>query len=126
MSLATRNSLTQSSSPIASPGFPGQPGNDSSESDTSTPLPSLADRVRPITAGGSVVGVIFSAETPVFVLGEELLLFAPEDGEKRVAVHPEVRFSPALLTVCASSPAATTALGRDRASGELRDPRHRR
>ena len=55
--------------------------------DTSTPLPSLADRVRPIAAGGPVVGVHFLGKTPVFVLGEEALLFAPEDGERRVAVH---------------------------------------
>ena len=45
--------------------------------DTSTPLPSLADRVRPIAAGAPVVGVHFLGKTPVFVLGEEALLFAP-------------------------------------------------
>jgi len=56
-------------------------------SDTSTPLPSLADRVRPIVADAPVVGVHFLGKTPVFVLGEEALLFAPEDGERRVAVH---------------------------------------
>ena len=56
-------------------------------SDTTTPLPSLADRVRPIAAGAPVVGVHFLGKTPVFVLGEEALLFAPEDGERRVAVH---------------------------------------
>ena len=56
-------------------------------SDTSTPLPSLADRVRPIAADAPIVGVHFLGKTPVFVLGEEALLFAPEDGERRVAVH---------------------------------------
>jgi WD40 repeat protein len=56
-------------------------------SDTSTPLPSLADRVRPIVADAPVVGVHFLGKTPVFVLGEEALLFAPEDGERRVVVH---------------------------------------
>jgi WD40 repeat protein len=56
-------------------------------SDTTTPLPSLADRVRPIAAGAPVVGVHFLGKTPVLVLGEEALLFAPEDGERRVAVH---------------------------------------
>jgi WD40 repeat protein len=34
-----------------------------------------------------VVGVHFLKSTPVFVLGEEALLFAPEEGERRVAVH---------------------------------------
>ena len=56
-------------------------------SDTTTPLPSLADRVRPIAAGAPVVGVHFLGKTPVLVLGEEALLFAPDDGERRVAVH---------------------------------------
>jgi WD40 repeat protein len=34
-----------------------------------------------------VVGVHFLDGTPVFVLGDEALLFAPEDGEKRVPIH---------------------------------------
>jgi len=51
------------------------------------PIPSLADRVRPITAGAPVVGVHFFGTTPVFVLGEEVLLFAPEQGEQRVTIH---------------------------------------
>jgi len=55
--------------------------------DTTTPLASLADRVRPIAAGGTIVGVHFLGKTPVFVLGEEVLLFAAEGGEKRVPVH---------------------------------------
>ncbi|HEX5212761.1 MAG TPA: WD40 repeat domain-containing protein [Pseudolabrys sp.] len=48
---------------------------------------SLADRVRPIDAGATIVGVHFLGNTPVFVLGEEALLFAPEQDEKRVRVH---------------------------------------
>ena len=48
--------------------------------------PSLADRVRPIAAGAAIVGVHFLGKTPVFVLGEEALLFAGDD-EKRVAIH---------------------------------------
>ena len=56
-------------------------------SDTSTPIPSLADRVRPIAAGGAIVGVHFFGRTPVFVLGEEALLFASEQGERRVSIH---------------------------------------
>ena len=56
-------------------------------SDLSTALPSLAERVRPIAAAAPVVGVHFLEKTPVFVLGEEALLFAGEGGEKRVAIH---------------------------------------
>jgi len=56
-------------------------------SDSTATLPSLYDRVRALDAGGSVVGVHFLKDTPVFVLGEEALLFAPEQGEKRVRVH---------------------------------------
>jgi WD40 repeat protein len=55
-------------------------------SDTSAPLPSLADRVRPIAAGGTIVGAHFLGRTPVFVLGEESLLFASDD-ERRVDIH---------------------------------------
>jgi WD40 repeat protein len=54
--------------------------------DTTTPIPSLADRVRPIDAGATIVGVHFLGATPVFVLGEEHLLFAGDE-EKRAAVH---------------------------------------
>jgi WD40 repeat protein len=56
-------------------------------SDTQIPLPSLADRVRPVDAGVPVVGVHFLGSLPVFVLGEEILLFAGDDGERRVFVH---------------------------------------
>src|SRR5690242_2821143 len=49
-------------------------------------VPSLADRVRPIDAGATIVSVHFLGNTPVFVLGEEALLFAGEV-EKRVAIH---------------------------------------
>src|SRR3989304_476691 len=55
--------------------------------DTAAPLPSLAARVRPVSAGGPIVGVHFLRNTPVFVLGEEALLFADESNERRVAVH---------------------------------------
>jgi WD40 repeat protein len=43
--------------------------------------------VRPVAAGAPVVGVHFFQRVPVFVLGEEALLFADEGGERRVAVH---------------------------------------
>jgi len=49
-------------------------------SDTQIPIPSLADRVRAVNAGVPVVGVHFLGSTPVFVLGEETLLFAGENG----------------------------------------------
>jgi len=55
--------------------------------DTAAPLPSLADRVRKVDAGGTVVGVHFLGPTPVFVLGEEALLFADESDEKRISIH---------------------------------------
>ena len=50
-----------------------------------TAIPSLADRVRHIAADAPIVGVHFFARAPVFVLGEEALLFA--DDERKVAVH---------------------------------------
>ena len=55
--------------------------------DTPQTLPSLAGRVRRIDAGATIVGAHFLGRTPVFVLGEEALLFAPDDGEHRVGVH---------------------------------------
>jgi WD40 repeat protein len=49
---------------------------------------SVADRARPIVAGAPVVAAHFLGEVPVFVLGEEALLFAPRGGEpERIAVH---------------------------------------
>ncbi|HEY7997379.1 MAG TPA: WD40 repeat domain-containing protein [Pseudolabrys sp.] len=56
-------------------------------SEIHTSRPSLADRVRTIAADAPIVGVHFLDATPVFVLGEEALLFAGEGAEQRVAVH---------------------------------------
>ena len=56
-------------------------------SDTGVPLPSLADRVRAVAADSAIVSVHFFGRVPVFVLGEEALLFAGENGERHVAVH---------------------------------------
>ena len=56
-------------------------------SPTPPPIPSLADRVRPIAAGGTIVGVHFLGKTPVFVLGEEALLFAAR-GDEQPRRHP--------------------------------------
>jgi len=51
------------------------------------PIPNLADRVRYIAAGSPVVGVHFFGHAPVFVLGEEQLLFASETGGQREKIH---------------------------------------
>ncbi|MEI9803590.1 MAG: WD40 repeat domain-containing protein [Pseudolabrys sp.] len=56
-------------------------------SDTSSPLPSLADRAKRIETGAPVVGVHFFGRTPVFVLGEEALLYVRGEDEQRVAIH---------------------------------------
>jgi WD40 repeat protein len=56
-------------------------------SDVRTDTASIADRVRPVTAGGAVVAVHFFGDDPVFVLGEETLLFWRDGEERRVNVH---------------------------------------
>ncbi|KQZ02206.1 hypothetical protein ASD45_16085 [Pseudolabrys sp. Root1462] len=57
--------------------------------DLNTPLPSLADRARIVSEaeGSTIVGVHFLRQTPVFVLGEEALLFAPAEKRTRVVAH---------------------------------------
>ncbi len=55
--------------------------------DPTAPLPSLADRARIVETDGTIVGVHFFKQTPVFVLGEEALLFAPAEGTRSVAIH---------------------------------------
>jgi WD40 repeat protein len=55
--------------------------------DTSAPIPSLADRVRHIEAEAAVVGVHFFGNTPVFVLGEEQLLLAKDGDAQRATIH---------------------------------------
>ena len=53
-----------------------------------TNRPSVADRTRPIAAGAAVVGAYFLADTAVFVLGDEALLFVAANGDpQRVVVH---------------------------------------
>src|SRR5215467_9006233 len=57
-------------------------------SDVRTDTASVADRVRPVSAGGPVVAMHFLGETPVFVLGEEALAFAQRDeAVRKVSVH---------------------------------------
>jgi WD40 repeat protein len=48
---------------------------------------SIVERTRAIRAGAPVVAVHFLGRTPVFVLGEETLLFAADGEERRVSVH---------------------------------------
>jgi len=57
--------------------------------DLTSTLPSLAGRARFVdeAEGSTIVGVHFLRQTPVFVLGEEALLFAPPEKRTRVAVH---------------------------------------
>jgi WD40 repeat protein len=50
-------------------------------------VPSVTDRARVVKAEAPVVGVHFLDGTPVFVLGDEALLLAPEQGDRRVPVH---------------------------------------
>ena len=53
-----------------------------------TKRPSVAERARLFPAGAPVVAAHFLGDVPVFVLGEEALLFVPGDGEpERVTVH---------------------------------------
>jgi WD40 repeat protein len=55
---------------------------------TTTEIPTVVQRTRPVAAGAQVVAAYFLNTAAVFVLGEEALLFAPAAGEpQRVAVH---------------------------------------
>jgi WD40 repeat protein len=56
--------------------------------ETKANIPSLTDRIRPVSAGAPVTAVHFLGATAVFVLGEEALLLAPMEGEeRRIVVH---------------------------------------
>jgi WD40 repeat protein len=51
-------------------------------------IPSIANRVRPLNVQAAIVGVHFLGPIPVFVLGEEALLFAPMNGDaRRISIH---------------------------------------
>jgi hypothetical protein len=57
-------------------------------SETRSGTVSIVERTRAVAAGGAVVGAHFLGRTAVFVLGEQMLLFAEPDGElRRMAVH---------------------------------------
>jgi WD40 repeat protein len=51
-------------------------------------VPSVTDRIKPVAAGASVIGIHFLSDRAVFALGEETLLFvAPDGAEQRVSAH---------------------------------------
>jgi WD40 repeat protein len=57
-------------------------------SDVRAETASITDRIRPLSPGGTVIAVRFLGQTPIFVLSEEQLVFAPQDGDLRiVSVH---------------------------------------
>jgi len=56
-------------------------------SDSRVAAASIVERIRPVAAGASVVAVHFLGDDPAFVLGEETLLFARGDEERRLPVH---------------------------------------
>ncbi|HET7847554.1 MAG TPA: WD40 repeat domain-containing protein [Pseudolabrys sp.] len=64
-----------------------KPGNDKSVTDTRATSASIIDRVHPVAAGAPIVAVHFLGSIPVFVLGEQELLFAEEGNERRIAAH---------------------------------------
>src|SRR5262245_36604031 len=50
--------------------------------------PSVAERVRRVDAGATIVAAAFSGPSAIFALGEEAVLLATSDGEtRRVSVH---------------------------------------
>src|SRR4030081_4002093 len=55
--------------------------------DTRSETTSIADRIRPLSVGAAVIAVHFLGDEPVFVLGEESLVFWREPEERRVPVH---------------------------------------
>jgi len=55
--------------------------------DTRSETASIADRIRPLSVGAAVIAVHFLNDDPVFVLGEEALVFWRGTEERRVAVH---------------------------------------
>src|SRR3982074_984878 len=55
--------------------------------DTRSETTSIADRIRPLSVGTTVVAVRFLGEAPVFVLGEEARVFWRDSEERRVPVH---------------------------------------
>jgi WD40 repeat protein len=57
-------------------------------SEIRTETASVVDRIRPISLGGAVVAVHFLADTPVFVLAEESLVFAANaDDAHLISIH---------------------------------------
>jgi WD40 repeat protein len=56
--------------------------------DARTGIASVVERTRPLTISGGIVAAHFLGRTAAFVLGEEVIVLAPADGEpRRVATH---------------------------------------
>lgn len=55
--------------------------------ETHPDIPSVADRIRPVSAGAPVVSAHVLADSAAFVLSEETLLLVKGEEEQRVAVH---------------------------------------
>jgi WD40 repeat protein len=56
-------------------------------SDTRTDVASIVDRIRPVAVDAAVTAIHFLGSDAAFVLGEEALLIAGADGERRVSTH---------------------------------------
>src|SRR5882724_1687347 len=55
--------------------------------DTHTDMPSVVERTRPVQVDGAVVSACFVGDSAAFVLGEEALVLARKDEDRRIAVH---------------------------------------
>src|SRR6478672_9571198 len=59
-----------------------------SQTDTRADIPSVVERTRALDFGSPVVSAHFLADKPVFVLGEEALIWVEPEGEpRRIAAH---------------------------------------
>jgi WD40 repeat protein len=67
--------------------MPSQNDGKNTMTDSRAATPSLIERVRPLAADAPIVGVHYLGATPLFVLGEEALLFADNNSERRIVVH---------------------------------------
>jgi hypothetical protein len=99
-------------------------------SDTRSDTVSVVERTRPVAAGGTIFAAHFLGRTAVFVLGEEAMVLAEQNGEpRRVSVH-----GGAILTTAADNERIVSGgddgkLIETDAKGENRtlaaDPKHR-
>ncbi|MDQ2953857.1 MAG: hypothetical protein M3R18_02830, partial [Pseudomonadota bacterium] len=82
--------------------------------DARTDTPSIAARIRAVSAGSPVVAAHFLGNVAAFVLGEEAVIFVPPQSEERRVASMPAPFLRPPRTASASSPAATTAKWRRR------------